>query len=57
MVSTAAQKRAVIKYEKKNIVQLSLKLNKNTDMDIIEYLETVESKSGFIKECIRKCME
>lgn len=49
-----AQKRANEKYDKENTVRLSLKLNKTTDADILEKLEQVESKQGYIKELIRK---
>ena len=54
MATTEAQKRATIKYEAKNIVQVHLKLNKKTDADILAQLEKVESKQGYIKGLIRK---
>lgn len=56
MTTTDAQKRATLKYEAKNTVQLHLKLNKKTDADILQRLEEVESKQGYIKELIRKDM-
>lgn len=57
MAATEAQKRATIKYEKANVLQISLKFNKNTDQDIIEFLDTLtESRTGFIKKAIRKQM-
>lgn len=56
MTTTEAQKRATLKYEAKNTVQVHLKLNKRTDADILERLKEVESKQGYIKELIRKDM-
>lgn len=49
----AAQK----KYRKDNTKQIAFLLNYNTDADIFEQLEKVPSKNGYIKECIRRCME
>ncbi len=42
------------RYDKVNTTRYQLKLNNNTDKDIIEKLNTVKSKQGYIKECIRK---
>ena len=53
-MTTEAQKAAVAKYDKENTIRLSLKLNKTTDADILEKLEHVESKQGYIKELIRR---
>ena len=53
-MTTEAQKRAVMKYEAKNTIQVHLKLNLRTDPDIIKKLESVESKQGYIKELIRR---
>ena len=52
-MASEAQRKSVKKYNKENIKQYSLQLNKTTDIDIIEYLEKVPSKLGFIKEAIR----
>ena len=54
MAETEAQKRAREKYEKANTVQLHFKLNRNTDADILEKLESVGNKQGYIKSLIRK---
>lgn len=51
--TSEAQKRAVAKYNAANIVQVALRLNRNTDQDIIEALESVPSKQGYIKALIR----
>lgn len=53
-MATEAQIRASKKYDEENTVRLSLKLNKTTDADILEKLEEVESKQGYVKELIRK---
>ena len=47
-----------VRYQKTKCYCLSLKLNKETDSDIIEYLDRLhyggETKQGKIKELIRK---
>ena len=45
------------KFDAENTVQVKLKLNKNTDADIIEYLESTGNKQGTIKELIRTEIE
>lgn len=45
------------KYQKSNIKWVSLPLNKNTDQDIIEYLEKQENKRAYIKALIRENMK
>jgi hypothetical protein len=45
----APQKR----YEKKNIVQFKIGLNRATDGDLIEWLEKQLNKSGLIKKLLR----
>lgn len=61
MAQTEAAKRATIKYEKENTVQLKMKLNRKTDADILECLQAIGaaggSKQGFIKEAIREKMK
>ena len=42
------------RYDRANTTRYQLKLNNKTDRDIIEKLNTVENKQGYIKECIRK---
>jgi hypothetical protein len=54
---TEAQKRASAKYDKKNTKQMVLKLNLNTDADILAHLETLQNKQGYIKDLIRKDLE
>lgn len=56
MATSKAVKKAVRKYDEENTVQVNIKLNKNTDSDILEILEAVTNKQGFIKELIRTNM-
>lgn len=48
---------AKIKYNKENMKQIAFTLNRNTEKDILDKLESVPNKNGYIKECIRRCME
>lgn len=52
--STESQIRASVKYNKENTVQISLKLNRSTDADLIDSLNRVANKQGYIKELIRR---
>ena len=54
IMTSDAQKRATEKYDAANTVQFHLKLNINTDQDIIDKLNSVESKQGYIKYLIRE---
>lgn len=54
---TPAQKRAKEKYDKQNTTQVKLKLNLKTDKDIIEKLESVGNKQGYIKRLIREDLQ
>lgn len=53
MAETEAQKRAREKYERANTVQFKMKLNRNTDADILAKLEAVGNKQGYVKDLIR----
>lgn len=46
-----------IKYDKENTKRVYIKLNKNTDSDILSYLDSKPNKQGYIKELIRKDMK
>ena len=41
------------KYQKENITRVVLKLNKKTDADLLEWIETLDNKQGTIKEILR----
>jgi len=55
-MATEAQRRASTRYNKTNTTQVLLRLNLNTERDIIEALEAQESKAGYIKRLIREDM-
>lgn len=56
-MSTEAQKKASTNYAKKMTKCVNLALNKKTDADIIEKLDSVDSKMGYIKKLIREDIE
>lgn len=56
-MATEAQKRAQKKYDDANRDKfkcIQLKLNRETDADILEKLASVSSMQGYIKELIRE---
>ena len=55
-MASKAQIKASNKYNKENTLTVCLRLNKETDKDIIEKLEGVYSKQGYIKDLIRDDM-
>ena len=48
---------SVSRWQKKNTVLITLRLNNYSDVDIIKFLNTVDNKSGLIKELLRKEMQ
>lgn len=42
------------KYDKANTVQIRMKLNRNTDKDILSWLDRQDTKQGAIKALIRE---
>lgn len=52
-MATEAQIKAQAKYDAENTRQVHLKLNRRTDGDVLEKLDSVPSKQGYIKELIR----
>ena len=44
-------------WDAKNTTCISLKLNNNTDADILRHLDQQDSKQGYIKELIRREIE
>lgn len=57
MSQTDAQRRAKKKYDDRTAFRVSIKLNRMTDEDIIEKLESVENKQQYIKELIKNDLE
>ncbi len=47
------KKSAKERYDERTARRVSLKLNKNTDADILQKLESVSSMQGYIKALIR----
>jgi hypothetical protein len=43
-------------YDRKNTKLIGMKLNKNTDADILTFLEGIENVQGYLKELVRKDM-
>ena len=56
-MTSEAKLKANEKYLKANTKIVSLRLNYNTDKDIIKKLDEVHSKMGYIKELIRKDLQ
>lgn len=56
-MATKAQIKAQAKYDAANTRQLHLKLNRRTDWDVLEKLDSVPSKQGYIKKLIRADLE
>ena len=52
----ASQIKAAAKYDRENTKGIYLKLNKNTDADIIAALEASDNKQGMIKAALREYM-
>ena len=52
--TSESQLRASKKYDKEHTKQINLKLNLETDSDILARLEEVASIQGYIKELIRQ---
>lgn len=42
------------RYDRKNCVNFGLKLNRKTDAEIIEKLQSQKNRQGYIKELIRR---
>jgi hypothetical protein len=53
-MTSDAQKRAIAKYDAAHTTQIHIKLNNETDEDILKRLDEVENKQGYIKKLIRK---
>lgn len=59
-MSSQAQKDAQKRYDQKSRDKfkiITLKLNKETDSDILDKLSIVDNMQGFIKDLIRKDMQ
>lgn len=52
-MATEDQTKTQAKYDAENTRQVHLKLNRRTDRDVLEKLDSVPSKQGYIKALIR----
>lgn len=50
----AGQNRRQLASDKKNVVRIQMKLTKSTDADILDKLDNVDNKQGYIKNLIRE---
>lgn len=55
--TTEAQRRAGAKYDKAHTKQIALKLNRETDADILAKLAEIGNVQGYIKQLIREDMK
>lgn len=55
--STKAQIKAVNKFNKEHTTLITVRLNHNQDADILQKLDEVPSKQGYIKKLIRNDIE
>lgn len=44
-------------WDRENTKQYKLKLNKNTDADLITWLDSIENKQSYLKDLIRADMD
>lgn len=56
-MATEAARRAIARYDKVNTRQVKVKLNKNTDSDILARLDACPNIAGYIKQLVRADME
>ena len=56
-MATEAQRKAQRRYDARNTRQVHIKLNLRTDKDVLEKLDEVQSKQGYIKRLIREDLE
>jgi hypothetical protein len=54
MAASESKLKANAKYDKAHTTGVFLKLNKETDKDILEKLSSVPNRQGYIKDLIRK---
>lgn len=56
MAYTESKKRAALKYAAKTLKRVKIDLNRNTEADLITWLDAQENKAGYIKDLIRADM-
>lgn len=55
--TSPSQVAASVKYNETHVVQIKFNFNKVSDADIIEKLQSLPNKQGYVKSLIRKDME
>lgn len=55
--ATIKQKAYIMDYQKENVKQIKFTLSKIHDLDIIEYLDGIQNKNGYLKDLIRADMK
>lgn len=55
--ATIKQKVYIMDYQKENVKQIKFTLSKIHDLDIIEYLDGIQNKNGYLKDLIRQDMK
>ena len=53
---TDAKREAIKRYDAANTKQIHLKLNRNTDAELIRWLDDQENVQGYIKSLIKRDM-
>ncbi len=56
-MDSEAERRAKVRYQKKVMRQVSLKLNMNQDKELIDKLDRVGNVQGYIKSLIKQDIE
>lgn len=57
MLLTDAKRKTNMDYDRKNTKLIGMKLNKNTDADILGHLEKQQNIQGYLKQLIREDMK
>lgn len=57
MLLTDAKRKTNMDYDRKNTKLIGMKLNKNTDADILAFLAKQENIQGYLKALIREDMK
>ena len=57
MMITPAKRKTNMDYDRKNTKLIGMKLNKNTDADILDFLGKQKNVQGYLKELIRQDMK
>ena len=50
-------KKYMVDYEKENLRQIRLRINRKTEPDLLEWIEKQDNIQGYIKHLIREDME